>query len=109
MILTGLLGYLSCAPAGAAASARHRAVTTIPRRFIGFPPVLSFCGLPSTFSGGSGSLDAVQAMRRVLDGKEQHVAHRLGRMHNVRRNVDDRAGLRLDRLVADTHPERPFE
>src|SRR6266571_8410530 len=56
-------------------------------------------------------LDAVQAVRRVLAGEEQHVGvgRRLARMDGVRRNVDDRAGLCLDLLAAHLGPERAFE
>src|SRR6516225_7955075 len=56
-------------------------------------------------------LDAVQAVRGVLDGEEHHVAvgGRLAAVHRVGRDVDERAGLRLDRLAADVGDERALE
>src|SRR5262249_7245464 len=55
------------------------------------------------FMRESAGLDAMQTVRSVLYCKEQNVAirRRLAGMHDVSRDVDDRARLRLDVLAAD--------
>ena len=56
-------------------------------------------------------LDPVQAVGRVLDREEHDIGlgRRLAGVDDVGRNVDHRAGLGLDLLVADLRPERAFE
>src|SRR5262245_36008399 len=125
MILTGLLGYLSCALAAKLATVRQAADKRVmPSRFIsrflslllslsvetrGAPLMLGriFCGKPvPTFPENapvSRRLDAVQAVRGILHGEEHHVAvrRRLARMDDVRRDVDHLAGRRPHVLVTD--------
>src|SRR5215471_11957437 len=63
------------------------------------------------FMRESAGLDAMQTVRSVLYCKEQNVVirRRLAGMHDISRDVDNRAGLRLDVLAADGRLERALE
>src|SRR5882672_1902181 len=108
MILTGLLGYLSCAcaaPPNATASAETAASAANAKRF------MSSSAFLQDIRRRSRRLDAVQAVRGVLAGEEHHVAvrRRLAGMHDVGWDVEERAGLGVDFLVADLGAERALQ
>src|SRR5262249_62150669 len=92
-ILTGLLGYLSCARACGIATARLNNEARIrPNFFIWFP-----LGVRRRMCVSRG-LEAVQAVRGILHGEEHDVGlgRRLAGMDRVRRDVEHRAGLGLE-------------
>src|SRR6476661_5309560 len=70
-----------------------------------------FLPSPAYSLSGSGGLDAVQTVGGVLAGEEHDIAIRRGLagMHRIGGDVDHRAGLGLDLLVADLRPERALQ
>src|SRR5262245_59979066 len=66
---------------------------------------------PGHSGRGLRGLVAMQAVRRVLDGEEEHVCvrRRPSRMHHAGGNVDDGAGPRGNPLAADICLEGAFE
>src|SRR5215813_12645186 len=108
MILTGLEGYLSAAGAGAFTAASTRKLRRMSTRFM----IPSRCAVVRCQKLAlPARANAMQAMRRILDGKEDDVAVRTGLagMHGIGRHVNDRARFRFDVLTVDMSVKDTFE
>src|SRR4249919_2062724 len=110
--LTARLGYLSCAVAAPALS-KSAANTIVTRRFMRSSPGFVRAGNSWTLPlrDRSGRLDAVQAVRGVLDGEEHDVAvsRCLAGMHCIGGNVDDGAWCHVDYLPVDVGVKGSFQ